>query len=115
MFLEHSGSGLSLRELIDRIEIQLADNSGLVLKIHEIINMALGKTLPQSMDIKFNESLARSSLLMFRIEDVPSISGIVPEEVSQVHFRSDLSNISPVNIDELARHDPEIVKMLPSA
>lgn len=91
LFIESSGGGQSLRELVVVIEAALAGNDYLILKVQETIAETLGEALPTGMGARFDDRLALASLRFYDLATVPAIRDGVPPEVSGVHFRSDLS------------------------
>lgn len=97
LFIEGSGGGQSLRELIAAIEAELAGNDDLILKVQETIAEALGESLPTAMGVRFDDRLALASLRFYDLASVPAIRDGVPPEVSHVHFRSDLSRTEPLS------------------
>jgi len=97
LFIEASGGGQSLRELVDAIEAALAGRDDLILKVQETVAETLGENLPTAMGARFDDRLAHASLRFYDLATVPAIREGVPPEVSSVHFRSDLSRTSPVD------------------
>ena len=95
VFIERSGSGVSLRNLIDRIRTRLVSQPSLGLRVETTVAATLGDHLRRSLDDAFDLQLANHSLRCFRQQDVPVI-GAVPPGVSHVHFRADLEAINPV-------------------
>lgn len=91
LFIEGSGGGKSLRELVAAIEAALGGNDDLILKVQETIAETLGESLPTAMGARFDDRLALASLRFYDLATVPAIREGVPPEVSGVHFRSDLS------------------------
>lgn len=91
VFVEGSGGGQSLRELVTSIEAALSGDDNQILKVQETIAETLGDSLPSAMGARFDDRLALSSIRFFDLAQVPAIRNGVPPEVSGVHFRSDLS------------------------
>lgn len=91
LFIEGSGGGQSLRELVAVIEAVLGGNDDLILKVQETIAESLGESLPTAMGARFDDRLALASLRFYDLATVPAIREGVPPEVSGVHFRSDLT------------------------
>lgn len=100
VFIESSGGGQSLQELLTAIEGSLAGQDDMILKMQEAVADTLGDTLPSAMAARFDDRLARSSLQFYNLATVPAIRDNVPAEVSGIHFRSDLSRVTP--LDETA-------------
>ncbi len=97
LFIESSGGGQSLRELVAAIEAALDGNDDLILKAQETIAETLGESLPTAMGARFDDRLARASLRFYDLGMVPAIRDGVPPEVSGVHFRSDLTRAEPLD------------------
>lgn len=101
LFIEGSGGGQSLRELVAAIEAVLGGNDDLILKVQETIAESLGESLPTAMGARFDNRLALASLRFYDLATVPAIRDGVPPGVSQVHFRSDLSRMEPLSESEV--------------
>lgn len=97
LFIEASGGGQSLRELVERIETVLGGDDGLILKLQETVAETLGDGLLSAMGARFDDRLALASLRFYDLATVPAIRDGVPPEVSGVHFRSDLTQTEPVD------------------
>lgn len=113
VFIESSGGGQSLKELLQAIEGSLAGHDNLVLKVQQAVAETLGETLPSAMEVRFDDHLARSSLQFYDLAVVPAIRDNVPLDVSRVHFRSDLSRtaiMDEASVDALA---PAALAFLP--
>jgi hypothetical protein len=93
LFIEGSGGGQSLRELVAAVEAALGGNDDLILKVQETIAETLGDSLPTAMGARFDDRLALASLRFYDLAKVPAIRDGVPPEVSGVHFRSDLTRM----------------------
>lgn len=113
LFVESSGGGQSLRELIQAIESGLAGQDDLILKLQQAVAETLGKTLPSAMEARFDDHLARSSLQFYDLAVVPAIRDNVPVEVSRVHFRSDLTRVLPLDEAGLVQLAPTAVEFTP--
>jgi hypothetical protein len=93
LFIEGSGGGQSLRELVAAVEAALDGNDDLILKVQETIAETLGDSLPMAMGARFDDRLALASLRFYDLAMVPAIRDGVPPGVSGVHFRSDLTRV----------------------
>lgn len=111
---EQAAGGVSLRELIDQIEARVSTHADLVFKLHEMVAATLGASLKDSLSKRFDMRLAESSLQFFGLEEVPAIRGPLPAGVSDVHFRSDLSALTPIPISALIDTDPAFWDILPN-
>jgi hypothetical protein len=97
MFIESSGGGLSVRELVRRIENSLVGHHHALLRLQEVLANTLGESLMQALQERFDLELAEESLQFYNLEKIPAIRGPLPTFVSQVRFRVDLTN---------SRHEP---------
>jgi hypothetical protein len=98
VFIERSGAGVSLHDLMDTIRSRLVDQPALSLRVEITVAASLGDHLRRSMDDAFDRQLAEESLHYYHQHDVPVI-GAVPPGVSHVHFRADLEGINPVEFN----------------
>jgi putative PD-(D/E)XK family protein DUF4420 len=114
LFVERNGGGMSLMELIREVERSLSGDDDLVLKFQETIAGTLGETMSLALTMRFDERLAQSSLQLYDLSVIPAIRNWIPSEVSQVHFRSDLSRTPTVSIQELISRSPRLFDLLPS-
>lgn len=113
LFVETSGGGLSLLELVERIESQLDGNVDLMLKLQELVVEGLGSTTSTALSMRFDENLARSSLRIYRLDDMPAIRNGVPSEVTQVRFRSDISRTPVADVASLIAQYNQAGALLP--
>lgn len=101
IFIESSGGGTSLRELLTQIERRLIGEDKLILKVQAVVAETLGETLPASLSMCFDDRLAQASLQVYDIRSVPAIREGIPIGVSRVHFTSDLSQTLPLTMSEI--------------
>jgi len=113
LFIESSGGGQSLRELVTAIEAALAGRDDLILKVQETIAETLGESLPTAMGARFDDRLALASLRFYDLNIVPAIRGGVPPEVSRVHFRSDLSRTEPLSERDMLALPEAVLQFMP--
>lgn len=113
LFIESSGGGQSLRELVAAIEAALDGNDDLILKVQETIAETLGESLPTAMGARFDDRLARASLRFYDLGMVPAIRDGVPPEVSGVHFRSDLTRVEPLDESAVRIMSETALRFLP--
>jgi hypothetical protein len=114
LFIETTGGGLSLTELVQTVARRLAGDEALILKVQETVAETLGETLLAALSIRFDERLAQTSLQIYDVMAIPAIRAGVPAEVTQVHFRSDLSRTPTISLDELVTRSACIAAFLPS-
>lgn len=114
VFVETSGGGLSLLELMQRIEHQLDGDPDLVMKLQETAADALGASAAAALQMRFDDRLARTSLHIYDLLAVPAVRTGIPPEVSQVRFMSDLSRIPAASIAALVARCPRARELLPA-
>jgi len=115
VFIESSGGGQSLGELLQAIETGLAGQGEFILKVQQAVAETLGETLPSAMEARFDDRLARTSLQFYDLRTVPAIRDNVPIDVSQIHFRSDLTRTVALADAEIAVLAPAALLFLPQA
>ena len=113
LFVETSGGGLSLLELMERIERQLDGNLDLILKLQETVAEGLGATAATALSMRFDEDLARSSFQVYELDAIPAVRDGVPGEVSQVRFRSDISRTPVADVVALIAQHQQARALLP--
>ncbi|MEY8868152.1 PD-(D/E)XK motif protein [Meridianimaribacter flavus] len=101
-----SASGLSVLDLIMRINNKLDSFPKQKEKLHLLVYSTLGDGIKRINEIKFNYELAKESLRFFKSEDIPKInSKDIPNGVSSVKFVSSL-NVSKnqnFNLDDILK------------
>jgi hypothetical protein len=105
---------MALSALIDDIKSRIGAHADLVLKLHDVVAGALGQKLNEALAVTFDIKLAESSLKFFSLADVPAIRGPLPPGVSDVHFRADLSGLTPLTVQSLIDEDPIFCDLLHS-
>jgi Putative PD-(D/E)XK family member, (DUF4420) len=95
--VERAGGGMTLRTLIDRIEARLHAAPEAAARLRETIASTMGQTLPQVLDISFDEVLCRASLQWFDLREVPAIRGDLPAGVGSLRFMSDVSQATAIS------------------
>lgn len=113
VFVESGGGGLSLSELINRIEHQLEGDADLILRLQETVASTLGETTPRALSLRFDEHLARSSLRAYDLASIPAVRTAIPTEITHVRFRSDLSRVAAADMATLAARSETLRALLP--
>ena len=93
--VESSQAGVSIDDLREKIQIRLGSNLETLLHIDSIIALTLGDAWQQASDIRFDERLAEESLAFYETSKIPSVNPNLPVGVSEVRFRSDLTEVIP--------------------
>jgi len=113
MFVERVSKGIKLRTLIDDITAIIASDMDLGLKLHEVTAATLGTSIKEAMELAFDITLTDTSLRFFNLADVPSVRGPLPAGVSDVRFRSNLSELEDLSVQALIDLDPIFRDLLP--
>lgn len=92
--IERSAGGQSIADLVDRIRTRVND-PGLLVYLDSVIAQSLGSDWRAAQRERFDRQLAVESLRFFNAAAVPCVPAAIPTEVTDVHFRVDLTNHAP--------------------
>jgi hypothetical protein len=98
MFVEGAAGGTSVMELFEEVRAAAAQDVSSLLHLDRILHLSLGSSWRQGVEERFDRQLAAVSLRFFDTNDIPAIDTPIPLEVSDLHFRVDLTNVPPVEI-----------------
>jgi len=99
VFIRQHSSGQSIQHLVESITNKIQHDIELTDKLNNIIFKTLANSLEQSIKIKFDYNIAKESLKFYRHQDIIKIEEIhIPSEVSEVKYKSDLSEINSTDI-----------------
>lgn len=105
IFVRQNNVGQSIQQLVDSITTKVNYDIDLTDKLNNIVCKTLGNSLEQSIRIKFDYNIAKDSLQFYRQQDISKIEEIhIPNEVSEVRYKSDLTEINPINIKTLDKN-----------
>lgn len=103
VFVKQASTGKSISELQSEISDRLAAQIELIEKLQMQVALTLGKSINDSMKMKFDFQLAKDSLRFYIEEDIPKISfDNVPSLVTDVRFKSDLTDIISITPNEIS-------------
>lgn len=105
VFVERIGSGISLVELADMIRSKLSKDTDLLLYLDQIIGTTLGNQWRSATEDRFDYQLAKKTLNFYAADKIPSIDINLPKEVSDVRFKVDLTDITPLDKETLKAQD----------
>ncbi len=98
IFIRQHSNGQSIQQLVERIANRISNDIELTEKLNSIVFRTLGSSLQQSIKIKFDYNIAKDSLLFFGQQYVSKIEELhIPDNVSEVRYRSDLTNLTPLD------------------
>ena len=101
IFTKQVSNGLNILDLLDKIDKRIEEME-LKEKIFTIVSKTLGNTFEQTTKIKYDYDLAKNSLRFYRHQDVSKVERInIPERVSEVKFKSDLTNVKPTDLTKI--------------
>lgn len=108
LFTKQSAKGKSISDLIEIITEKI-NNKVVLEKLYLIIGKTLGNTVEQGIKIKFDYELAEKSLKYFSVQDISKIEKVnIPNQVTEVKYKSDLTNIKEVNLKIDIKSDGEL-------
>ena len=105
VFIRPHSNGQSIQQLVDSITNKIQQDIELTTKLNNIIFKTLANSLEQSIKIKFDNNIAKESLRFYKHQDIVKIEEIhIPNEVIEVHYKSDLTEVSPIQVSSLKRN-----------
>ncbi|PQJ19251.1 PD-(D/E)XK motif protein [Nonlabens tegetincola] len=97
IFARQSSNGKSIADLIESIKDRVGSET-LIQKLLRIVGGTLGNVLEQGLAVSFDYELGKDSINFYDSSTVSKIERInIPSKVSEVKFKSDLSEIETVN------------------
>lgn len=97
ILLEDHGRGSSIRDLWEQIKMRDEMTSQLRERTDQILTMALGRDWRRAERVVFDVDQAIQSLRLYRVEDIPRIGDDLPPEVSDVRFKVELTDVTPIS------------------
>lgn len=96
MFVSQTGVGKNVFDIIDEISLRITDVD-VLFKLREETTQTIGANVEEVAKMFFDESASTDSLQFFDFASIPAIRlADVPSGVSSVHFRSDLTEVLPI-------------------
>lgn len=95
VFVERAGGGVSMISLVEEIRKQVNDDPELLLQLETTVAATLGENWRAAVDDRFDRQLAEDSLQFYESNAIPSVSPNMPVGVSDVRFKSDLTDVAP--------------------
>jgi hypothetical protein len=115
VFVERTGGGVSLGQLAQETRARLEHSPALLTHFDAKFYSSLGEAWRESLDDRFDLDLARESLQFFDSSNIPKIAAPLPIGVSEVRFRSDLSQATAFQEDEMASFGGLFAAAMPEA
>ncbi len=102
LLTESSGGGTQVGQLIEEVRFRLADDPDLRNRFELIVADTLGSSWRSAMAVAYDRERAESTLEFYDAAEVPTVSRILPPEVSDVRFTVELDGLSALNRTEVA-------------
>lgn len=96
IFVEPSGGGLSLGDLLARLRGRLGGRPDLAFRAEVVAAETLGTGLHVALGDRFDEELAKESLRLYDARTLPSVCETVPVGIAEVRFRADLNSCTSI-------------------
>ena len=100
LFVKAAANGVSLRELKERIFSKLGDDHTLCFKVDTVVFDTLGSGYEVGLSTKYDLDEAISSLAFYASEEIPSVPTLLPDSITEVRFKSDLTLCSALESTE---------------
>lgn len=101
LFVEQSGMGTSLADLLDMVRNRLPDRPDLTLRAESVVAASLGAALPAALVQQFAEEVSYDSLAFYDAIHVPGAAMQPPSDVRDVRFLANLAHCRCLTTDEL--------------
>lgn len=104
ILVQPSPAGVTVGNLVDFIESRVAENPGVIAKLHEVVALTLGSDWHRAADHRFSVRPALESVVLFDGRQIPRVSPDLPPEVSDVRFKVemwDLPVLDPLVVAEM--------------
>lgn len=101
--LKESGGGLSIAELWDEVSERHELTVGLQNRLFQILALGLGRDWRKAERVAFDPDAASSELRLYAATVVPKVDPDLPAEVSEVRFKSELTDTPPLSRAEVVR------------
>ena len=100
IFVESSGGGTTISDLIQRIRRRVADPNAL-RRLDRVVAGTLGSEWRRSVTSAFDSELALESVRFYRVEDIPSLVSAIPPGLSDIRYVSDLTRSRALSYEDL--------------
>jgi hypothetical protein len=101
--LEESGRGISIADLWDEVSRRHELSVALRNRLSQILALGLGRDWRKARRVAFDPEAALDRLCMCDATVIPKVSPDLPVEVSEVRFKSELTDASPLSRADVAR------------
>jgi hypothetical protein len=101
--LEESGRGLSIAKLWDEVSGRHELSVGLRNRLSRILALGLGRDWRKARRVAFDPEAALNALQLYNATVIPKIDPNLPVEVSDVRFKSELTDTPPLSRADVVR------------
>jgi len=101
--LEESGKGLSIEELWMEISANRELTADLRERLSKILSLSLGRDWRKASRVAFDPEAAVKKLRFYEAAVIPKVDTDVPVEVSEVRFKSELTDVPSLSRAEVVR------------
>lgn len=93
LVLRAANGGEGVIDLAKQVEARLNGDVALQAKLWALLVQSLGSDFSEALDRRFDVDLASRQLILFRMEDIPTLPPVTDSRISSVRFKSDLSSV----------------------
>lgn len=101
--LEESGRGTSIAELWDEVLARHELTAGLRERLSQVLALGLGRDWRKARRVAFDTDAAANRLQLYDAATIPRVDACLPVEVTEVQFKSELTEVVPLSRAEVAR------------
>jgi Putative PD-(D/E)XK family member, (DUF4420) len=101
--LKESGRGISIADLWDEVSGRHELSVALRNRLSQVLALGLGRDWRRARRVAFDPEAALDGLHMYNATVIPKVSHDLPVEVSEVRFKSELTDIPPLSRADVVR------------
>ena len=101
--LEESGRGISIAGLWDKVSSRDELTVSLRERLSKILALSLGRDWRKAGHVAFDPHVAQKNLRLYDASAIPAVDPKLPTEVTEVHFKSELTDVPILARLEVAR------------
>ena len=101
--LEESGRGISIAGLWDMVSSRNELTVSLRERLFKILALSLGRDWRKAGHVTFDPHVAEKNLRLYDASAIPAVDPKLPAEVTEVHFKSELTDVAMLARLEVAR------------
>ena len=101
--LEESGRGISIADLWDEVSGRHELSVALRNRLSQILALGLGRDWRKARRVAFDPEAALDGLHLYNAAVIPKVSPDLPVEVSEVRFKSELTDTPPLSRADVVR------------